>query len=37
MGITFRHRVQLRPEAQMDGIGIDQVLDSIVSTVAVPR
>lgn len=37
MGITFRHRVQLRPEAQMDGIGIDQVLDSIINTVAVPR
>ena len=34
---TFRHRVQLRPEAQMDGIGVEQVLDSIIASVAVPR
>lgn len=35
--ITFRHRVRLNPEAHMDGLDVDDVLASIVSTVAVPR
>ncbi|QCP05271.1 MoxR family ATPase [Brevibacterium sp. CS2] len=35
--MTFRHRVLLRPEAQMDGIGIDQVLTSIIDTTRAPR
>ncbi|GAA4285130.1 MoxR family ATPase [Brevibacterium daeguense] len=35
--MTFRHRVLLRPEAQMDGITVDQVLSSIIETTRVPR
>ncbi|WP_084500154.1 AAA family ATPase [Brevibacterium album] len=34
---TFRHRITLRPEAQMEGAQVDRVLASILDTVAVPR
>ena len=34
---ALRHRVALRPEAQMDGIDVDDVLGGILSTVPVPR
>jgi MoxR-like ATPase len=34
---TLRHRVGLRPEAQMDGVQVDDVLLSIRATVPVPR
>ena len=34
---ALRHRVALRPEAQMDGVSVDNVLGSILATVAVPR
>ncbi|MDQ6752618.1 MAG: MoxR family ATPase [Actinomycetota bacterium] len=34
---ALRHRVGLRPEAQMDGVNVDDVLASILATVAVPR
>ncbi|MCW1249428.1 MoxR family ATPase [Acaricomes phytoseiuli] len=34
---ALRHRVALRPEAQMDGVRVDDVLQSILSTVPVPR
>lgn len=33
----LRHRVALRPEAEMDGVSIDQVLSGLVATVPVPR
>lgn len=33
----LRHRVGLRPEAQMDGIHVDDVLGSILASVPVPR
>ncbi|UKA48521.1 MoxR family ATPase [Arthrobacter sp. FW305-123] len=33
----LRHRVGLRPEAQMDGIAVDDVLGSILASVPVPR
>ena len=33
----LRHRVGLRPEAQMDGIKVDDVLGSILASVPVPR
>ena len=33
----LRHRVGLRPEAQMDGIVVDDVLGSILASVPVPR
>ncbi|HEY4536305.1 MAG TPA: MoxR family ATPase [Enteractinococcus sp.] len=33
----LRHRVSLRPEAEMDGVNIDQVLSGLISTVPVPR
>ncbi|NKX53818.1 AAA family ATPase [Arthrobacter mobilis] len=34
---ALRHRVLLRPEAQMDGVQADDVLQSILATVPVPR
>lgn len=34
---ALRHRVALRPEAQMDGVDVDHVLGSILATVPVPR
>ncbi|MFC8304121.1 AAA family ATPase [Specibacter sp. NPDC057265] len=34
---TLRHRVSLRPEAEMDGVSADHVLRSILATVPVPR
>jgi MoxR-like ATPase len=34
---TLRHRVQLRPEAELEGVSVEGVLDSVLSTVPVPR
>lgn len=34
---TARHRVQLRPEAQMEGLDVDSVLQSILRTTPAPR
>jgi MoxR-like ATPase len=34
---TFRHRIQLRPEAELDGATPDGVLDGILASVQVPR
>jgi MoxR-like ATPase len=34
---TLRHRVALRPEAQIEGVSADGVLDGILATVPVPR
>ena len=34
---TLRHRVQLRPEAELEGITVDGVLDSVLGAVPVPR
>ncbi|WP_373462313.1 AAA family ATPase [Arthrobacter agilis] len=34
---ALRHRVALRPEAQMDGVSVDDVLGGILNTVPVPR
>ena len=34
---ALRHRVALRPEAQMDGVQVDDVLVGILTTVPVPR
>ncbi|MGH3097860.1 MAG: AAA family ATPase [Streptosporangiales bacterium] len=34
---TLRHRVQLRPEAELEGVTADTVLDGILATVPVPR
>jgi MoxR-like ATPase len=36
-GPTLRHRMALRPEAEMEGVGADSVLESILATVPVPR
>ena len=33
----LRHRVSLRPEAEMDGVSIDQVLSALIAAVPVPR
>ena len=35
--LTLRHRVQLRPEAELEGTTADSVLDSVLATVPVPR
>jgi MoxR-like ATPase len=34
---TLRHRVQLRPEAQLDGATADGVLEAVLASVPVPR
>ncbi|MBB1244339.1 MoxR family ATPase [Streptomyces durbertensis] len=34
---TLRHRIQLRPEAQMEGVTSDSVIHSILANVPVPR
>jgi MoxR-like ATPase len=34
---TLRHRVQLRPEAELEGATTDGVLDGVLTTVPVPR
>jgi MoxR-like ATPase len=34
---TFRHRIQLRPEAELEGTTVDAVLDSALASVPVPR
>jgi MoxR-like ATPase len=34
---TLRHRVILRPEAELEGVTADSVLDTVLATVAVPR
>ncbi len=35
--LTLRHRIQLRPEAELEGTTADGVLDSVLATVPVPR
>jgi MoxR-like ATPase len=34
---TFRHRIQLRPEAELEGAAVDRVLDSVLASVPAPR
>ena len=34
---TLRHRVTVRPEAELDGVNADGVLDGVLATVPVPR
>ena len=34
---TLRHRVQLRPEAELEGVTAEGILSSILATVPVPR
>jgi len=34
---SFRHRIQLRPEAELDGASPDGVLDAMLASVQVPR
>ena len=34
---TLRHRVAVRPEAELEGVSADGVLDGVLATVAVPR
>jgi MoxR-like ATPase len=34
---TLRHRIQLRPEAELEGASPDAVLDGILAAVPVPR
>jgi MoxR-like ATPase len=34
---TLRHRIQLRPEAELEGTTVDSVLDSVLGSVPAPR
>jgi MoxR-like ATPase len=34
---TFRHRIQLTPEAELEGVTADRVLDGLLAAVPVPR
>jgi len=34
---TFRHRIQLKPEAELEGVSTDRVLDGLLASVPVPR
>src|SRR5215467_10705956 len=34
---VLRHRVILRPEAELEGLGTDQVLNEVIASVAVPK
>ncbi|MBE7188204.1 MoxR family ATPase, partial [Jatrophihabitans endophyticus] len=34
---TFRHRIQLRPEAELEGVSVDGVLENVLASVPVPR
>jgi MoxR-like ATPase len=34
---TFRHRIQLRPEAELEGANADGVLEGVLASVQVPR
>jgi MoxR-like ATPase len=34
---TFRHRIRLRPEAELEGVTADGVLESVLSSVPAPR
>jgi len=34
---TLRHRVALRPEAELEGVSVDAVLDGVLTSVPVPR
>jgi MoxR-like ATPase len=34
---TFRHRISLRPEAEIEGVAVDGLLDSILASVPAPR
>ena len=36
-GPTFRHRIQLRPEVELDGATPDGVLQGLLAAVPVPR
>ena len=34
---VLRHRVIIRPEAQLDNVSVDEILDGIIKTVEIPR
>jgi MoxR-like ATPase len=34
---TFRHRIQLRPEAELEGVTVESVLDTTLASVPAPR
>ena len=34
---TLRHRVSLRPEAELEGVGVGAVLEGVLGSVPVPR
>ncbi|MFC5380280.1 AAA family ATPase [Aquipuribacter nitratireducens] len=34
---TLRHRVRLRPEAELEGVSVESVLDSVLAATPVPR
>ena len=34
---TLRHRLALRPEAELEGVSVESVLDGVLASVPVPR
>jgi MoxR-like ATPase len=34
---TLRHRIAMRPEAELEGVTPDAVLETVLATVPVPR
>jgi MoxR-like ATPase len=34
---ALRHRIQVRPEAELDGVSADRILEGILASVPVPR
>ena len=34
---TLRHRIRLRPEAELDGVTADGVVEGVLASVPVPR
>jgi MoxR-like ATPase len=34
---TFRHRLRIRPDAELEGVSADGVVEGILATVPVPR
>ncbi|WP_433390283.1 AAA family ATPase [Micromonospora sp. KLBMP9576] len=34
---TLRHRLRLRPEVELEGVGVEAVLDTVLATVPTPR
>ena len=36
-GPALRHRIKIRPEAELEGVTADAVIDTVLNSVPVPR